>query len=155
MKLSKAEQWLDAPIPHVDSSGLHLEAGPSEARQYFQTMYDLIYLAFLSDSTRVATFQLGRENGGGPHDMLSKAVDLGGAHGLTHAVKRRTDGRILEHITAIRLKNSGDLLVNLEIPLSQVGTETCLIILSPCMGLLPVAFISHEITPSSPPEEKT
>ena len=68
--------------------------------------------------------------------------------------KRRTDGRILEHITGIRLKNSGDLLVNLEIPLSQVGTETCLIILSPCMGLLPVAFISHEITPSSPPEEK-
>ena len=89
VKLSKAEQWLDAPIPEVDSSGLHLEAGPSEARQYFQTMYDLIYLAFLSDSTRVATFQLGRENGGGPHDMLSKAVDLGGAHGLTHAVKKK------------------------------------------------------------------
>ena len=89
VKLSKAEQWLDAPIPDVDSSGLHLEAGPSEARQYFQTMYDLIYLAFLSDSTRVATFQLGRENGGGPHDMLSKAVDLGGAHGLTHAVKKK------------------------------------------------------------------
>ena len=87
VKLSKAEQWLDAPIPEVDSSGLHLEAGPSESRQYFQTMYDLIYLAFLSDSTRVATFQLGRENGGGPHDMLSKAVDLGGAHRLTHAVK--------------------------------------------------------------------
>lgn len=89
VKLSKAEQWLDAPIPEVDSSGLHLEAGPSEARQYFKTMYDLIYLAFLSDSTRVATFQLGRENGGGPHDMLSKAVDLGGAHGLTHAVKKK------------------------------------------------------------------
>lgn len=89
VKLTKAEQWLDAPIPEVDSSGLHLEAGPSEARQYFQTMYDLIYLAFLSDSTRIATFQLGRENGGGPHDMLSKAVDLGGAHGLTHAVKKK------------------------------------------------------------------
>ena len=50
-------------------------------------MYELIYLAFLSDSTRVATFQLGRENGEGPHDMLSLAVGLGGAHGLTHAVK--------------------------------------------------------------------
>ena len=87
VKLVKAQQWLDAPIPEVDSSGLHLEAGPSEAKQYFQTMYDLIYLAFLSDSTRIATFQLGRENGGGPHDMLSKAVGLGGAHRLTHAVK--------------------------------------------------------------------
>ncbi|GIS29198.1 MAG: hypothetical protein CM15mP130_2280 [Verrucomicrobiota bacterium] len=69
----------------------------------------------MSDSTRVATFQLGRENGGGPHDMLSKAVDLGGAHGLTHAVKKKDGWKNLEHITAIRLKNSGDLLVNLEI----------------------------------------
>jgi hypothetical protein len=51
-------------------------------------MYELIYLAFLSDSTRVATFQLGRENGEGPHDLLSLAVGLGGAHGLTHEVKR-------------------------------------------------------------------
>jgi hypothetical protein len=30
---------------------------------------------------------LGRENGEGPHDLLSLAVGLGGAHGLTHAVK--------------------------------------------------------------------
>jgi hypothetical protein len=89
VKLTKAQQWLDAPFPQVDSSSLHLEAGPKEARQYFQTMYDLIYLAFLSDSTRVATFQLGRENGGGPHDLLSKAVGLGAAHGLTHAVKNK------------------------------------------------------------------
>ncbi|MBT3636696.1 MAG: hypothetical protein HN531_07145, partial [Opitutae bacterium] len=26
---------------------------------------------------------------GGPHDLLSKAVDLGAAHGLTHAVKKK------------------------------------------------------------------
>jgi hypothetical protein len=51
-------------------------------------MYELIYLAFLSDSTRVATFQLGRENGEGPHDLLSLAVGFGGAHGLTHEVKK-------------------------------------------------------------------
>jgi hypothetical protein len=58
-KLTKAQQWLNTPLPKVDSSHLHLEAGPAEAKQYFQSMYDLIYLAFLSDSTRVATFQLG------------------------------------------------------------------------------------------------
>jgi hypothetical protein len=87
VKLSKAQKWIDTPIPSVDTSKLHLEATPEEARLYFQTMYELIYLAFLSDSTRVATFQLGRENGEGPHDLLSKAVGLNGAHGLTHAVK--------------------------------------------------------------------
>jgi hypothetical protein len=88
VKLAKAQQWLDTPIPKVDTSNLHLDADPKEARLYFQTMYELIYLAFLSDSTRSATFQLGRENGEGPHDLLSRAVGLGGAHGLTHAVKK-------------------------------------------------------------------
>lgn len=88
LKLTKAQHWIDTPVPAVDTRNLHLEATPAEARLYFQTMYELIYLAFLSDSTRVATFQLGRENGEGPHDLLSKAVGLGGAHGLTHAVKQ-------------------------------------------------------------------
>lgn len=88
VKLAKAQQWIDTPIPEVDTKNLHLNAEPKEARLYFQTMYELIYLAFLSDSTRVATFQLGRENGEGPHDLLSKAVGLGGAHALTHAVKK-------------------------------------------------------------------
>jgi hypothetical protein len=87
-KLTKAQKWIDAPIPVVDTSNLTLEAEPKEARLYFKTMYELIYLAFLSDSTRVATFQLGRENGEGPHDLLSLAVGLGGAHGLTHEVKK-------------------------------------------------------------------
>lgn len=88
LKLEKAQMWIDKPIPKVDTRNLHLDAEPKEARLYFQTMYELIYLAFLSDSTRVATFQLGRENGEGPHDLLSKAVGLGAAHGLTHEVKK-------------------------------------------------------------------
>ena len=88
VKLAKAQRWIDTPVPQVDTGRLHLDAEPKEARLYFQTMYELIYLAFLSDSTRVATFQLGRENGEGPHDLLSLAVGLPGAHGLTHAVKK-------------------------------------------------------------------
>lgn len=88
VKLSKAQRWIDTPIPEVDTSNLTLDADPQEAKLYFETMYELIYLAFASDSTRVTTFQLGRENGEGPHDLLSKAVGLGGAHGLTHAVKK-------------------------------------------------------------------
>jgi len=88
LKLVKAQKWIDTPIPKVDTRNLHLEAEPKEAKLYFQTMYELIYLAFLSDSTRVATFQLGRENGEGPHDLLSLAVGLGAAHHLTHEVKK-------------------------------------------------------------------
>ncbi|HEY4258691.1 MAG TPA: DUF1552 domain-containing protein, partial [Schlesneria sp.] len=88
LKLAKAQRWIDTPVPQIDTQNLHLEAEPKEARLYFKTMYELIYLAFLSDSTRAATFQLGRENGEGPHDLLSLAVGHGGAHGLTHEVKK-------------------------------------------------------------------
>jgi hypothetical protein len=88
VKLAKAQKWIDSPVPAIEAAHLHLDATPEEARLYFQTMYELIYLAFLSDTTRVATFQLGRENGEGPHDLLSRAVGLDGAHGLTHAVKQ-------------------------------------------------------------------
>jgi hypothetical protein len=88
LKLAKAQRWIDTPVPQVDMQNLHLEAEPKEARLYFKTMYELIYLAFLSDSTRAATFQLGRENGEGPHDLLSLAVGLNGAHGITHEVKK-------------------------------------------------------------------
>ena len=34
---------------------------PEEPRLYVQTMLDMIYLAFKTDSTRVATYQIGRE----------------------------------------------------------------------------------------------
>lgn len=88
IKLTKSQKWIDTPIPKVDTRNLTLDADPKKARLYFETMYELIYLAFLSDSTRVATFQLGRENGEGPHDLLSMAVGLGNAHALTHAVKK-------------------------------------------------------------------
>jgi len=88
IKLAKAQKWIDTPVPQVDTANIDLDADPKEARLYFQAMYELIYLSFLSDSTRVATFQLGRENGEGPHDLLSRAVGLGGAHGLTHSVKK-------------------------------------------------------------------
>ena len=88
VKLAKAQKWIDTPVPQVDTANLDLDADPKEARLYFQAMYELIYLSFLSDSTRVATFQLGRENGEGPHDLLARAVGLGGAHGLTHSVKK-------------------------------------------------------------------
>ena len=88
VKLAKAQKWIDTPVPQVDTANLDLDADPKKARLYFQAMYELIYLSFLSDSTRVATFQLGRENGEGPHDLLARAVGLGGAHGLTHSVKK-------------------------------------------------------------------
>ena len=42
LKLAKAQKWIDTPIPKVDTRNLHLNAEPTEAKLYFQTMYELI-----------------------------------------------------------------------------------------------------------------
>lgn len=88
VKLIKAQKWLNTPVPNVNASHLKLDSEPKDARSYIQAIYGLTYLAFLSDSTRVATYNYGRENGGGVHDLLSNAIGQGNAHGLTHAVKK-------------------------------------------------------------------
>jgi hypothetical protein len=126
VKLAKAQKWVDMPVPTVDTSRLHLDAEPKEARLYFQTMYELIYLAFLSDSTRTATFQLGRENGEGPHDLLSLAVDLPGAHGLTHAVKKPGGWKNLGTYNRYQAEEFGRFVQRLKDTPEPVGKGTML-----------------------------
>ena len=51
-------------------------------------MFELIYLAFRTDSTRVATYQIGRENGVGRSDHLARAVGFNLSHQLSHDTKK-------------------------------------------------------------------
>ncbi len=87
-KVEKAKQWVNAPLPNVDADSLNLEIGTEEPRQYLQTMFELIYLAFKTDSTRVATYQIGRENGVGRSDHLARAVGFNLSHQLSHDTKK-------------------------------------------------------------------
>lgn len=87
IKVEKAKRWLDVPLPTVDSESLNLELTTDEPREYLQTMFELIYLAFRTDSTRVATYQIGRENGVGRSDHLARAVGFNLAHQLSHETK--------------------------------------------------------------------
>jgi hypothetical protein len=86
-KVERAKRWIDIPLPTVAAEGLSLEATPDDPRNYVQTMYDLMYLAFRTDSTRTATFQLGRENGIGHSDHLARAVGFPLSHQLSHDTK--------------------------------------------------------------------
>jgi len=86
-KMEKAKRWQSIPLPNVDGHGIDLDAGLDAPRAYFQSMLDLVHLAFRTDSTRVATYQVGRENGVGQSDHLSKAVGFPLAHQLSHDTK--------------------------------------------------------------------
>ncbi|TWT73160.1 DUF1552 domain-containing protein [Allorhodopirellula solitaria] len=87
VKVEKAKRWLDAPMPQLDGDLPNLELTTEEPREYLRTMFDLIYLAFKTDSTRVATYQIGRENGVGRSDHLARAVGFNLAHQLSHETK--------------------------------------------------------------------
>ena len=86
-RVEKARHWINTPLPVVKADHMKLDITPDEPRAYVQTMFELIYLAFKTDSTRVATYQIGRENGFGISDHLAKAVGFTLAHSLTHETK--------------------------------------------------------------------
>ncbi len=87
VKVEKAKRWLNIPLPTVNVDHLKLDITPEEPRGYLRTMYELMYLAFQTDSTRVATYQLGRENGVGVSDYLARAVGFNLTHQLSHKTK--------------------------------------------------------------------
>ena len=88
VKVEKAKRWLNIPLPQVEVDHLQLDVTPDDPRNYLRTMYELIYLAFKTDSTRVATYQLGCENGVGISDYLGRAVGFKLTHQLSYETKK-------------------------------------------------------------------
>ena len=84
LRVQKAKEWVNRPLPSVDRDKMEADITPETPREYVRSMLDMIYLAFKTDSTRVATYQIGRENGAGVSDRLARAVGFSLAHKLTH-----------------------------------------------------------------------
>ncbi|MBC8355208.1 MAG: DUF1552 domain-containing protein [Planctomycetes bacterium] len=66
-RVQRLESWIDIPKPEIDSKGLQLESQPHNAHDrpmWIDVMMDLSYLAFVTDTTRVITYEWSREAGG-------------------------------------------------------------------------------------------
>lgn len=84
--IERMEQWSDTPKPEVDASSLALKATVNEPELFIDTMYDLIYLAFKTDSTRYATYMLQSMIDGPWNEMPKNALGLpAGHHRLAHS----------------------------------------------------------------------
>ena len=84
--IERMQSWSDTPKPEVDSEDLSLKATVNEPALFIQTMYELIYLAFRTDSTRYVTYMLQSMIGGPWDDMPRNALGLpAGHHRLAHA----------------------------------------------------------------------
>ncbi len=59
--VERSQRWLEIPRPELrdeERTMLHLDSDDEAPLQFIRTMYDLMYLAFRTDSTRVATYQI-------------------------------------------------------------------------------------------------
>ena len=86
-RLNRAEDWLGKAMPDVDRTKINLDVSPKGPSDFIRAMFDLIVLAFETDTTRVATYQICAEDGVGICDRFPAILQIGksgGHHGLSH-----------------------------------------------------------------------
>lgn len=87
-QIARTDAWLEIPKPKIGESEVNLDALPDNPEEYIKTMFDLVFLAFRTDSTRVCTYQISREDGRGTGDAFPVALGLNGHHALSHAARK-------------------------------------------------------------------
>jgi hypothetical protein len=87
-RVERTSQWTHEDLPKVDTKGLNLEVSHRDPQEYIRCMYDLIYLAFQTDSTRFATLMLESENSNGS-EMWNYANYALGYKGATHDIAHK------------------------------------------------------------------
>ena len=86
-RLVRAEKWIDEALPQVDPGRINLDVSPQGPQDFIRTMFDLIVLAFETDTTRVATYQLCAEDNVGICDSFPSIIGLvkgKGHHSISH-----------------------------------------------------------------------
>lgn len=87
-RVERTSQWTHTELPQVDTKGLNIEVSHKEPQEYIRCMYDLIYLAFQTDSTRYATLMLESEQSQGS-ELWNYATYVLGYKGATHDIAHK------------------------------------------------------------------
>lgn len=87
-RVERTSQWTEQPLPQLDTKGLNLEVSHKDPQEYIRCMYDLIYLAFRTDSTRFATLMLESEQSSNS-EMWNYATYVLGYQGSTHDIAHK------------------------------------------------------------------
>ncbi len=91
-RVERTSKWTHEELPKIDTKGLNLEATHHQPTEFIRCMYDLIYLAFQTDTTRFATFMTESEYS--TDNLVGHFAKVlfgykGNTHGLAH---ERPDG---------------------------------------------------------------
>lgn len=85
-RIGRAQAWLDVPKSVVPESQFKLDIDPLQdgPTQYIDAMYQLIHSAFVTDSTRVASYAIVDESPGALACRFPEAIGLPHHHSMTH-----------------------------------------------------------------------
>ena len=61
-KIKRSEKWANTPFPKVNRTSADFDTDTASAAEFFDLMYEVIFLAFQTDQTRVASLMYGAEN---------------------------------------------------------------------------------------------
>ena len=169
-EIQRMERWMETPKPKVSADELSLNAAAQGPEAFIRTMYNLIYLAFKTDSTRYATYMLQSMNaewgkitkalGVVPHHLLAhNATSLGGEHFvklgkydkfqadlLAEFITKLADtpegeGTMLDHTVVLYGTSNSQTHVNTDYPLMLLGGDN--------LGLKHGTF--HKLGDTKPP----
>ncbi len=115
LRVQRQVAWIDVPKPKVSAAGLQLNSQPGNAHDrpmWLDVMLELSYLAFLTDTTRVITFEWSREAGGfggggeNHHELSHHGGDAGMLRKLA-AIDRFHIERLARFLTFLRSTEEG------------------------------------------------
>ncbi|MGB0143650.1 MAG: DUF1552 domain-containing protein [Akkermansiaceae bacterium] len=87
-RVERTSQWTHEELPKIDTKGLNLEASYQDPTEYLRCMYDLLYLALQTDSTRFASFMTESEHSTG-NPVGNFANQIFGYTGATHDIAHK------------------------------------------------------------------
>jgi len=108
-RLQKAEQWQHKPKPRVDAEPLVELRDLNDITGRAKQFYDIMYLALLTDSTRVMTYSVGDSNA-----VASLPGITMNYHDLSHHGQDPEKLKQLAIIESAHLKLFGDFLIKLK-----------------------------------------
>lgn len=87
-RVERTSKWTHESLPEVDTKGLNLNASHKDPKEYIRCMYDLVFLAFQTDSTRFASLMLESENSSNS-ELWNYANYVLGYKGATHDIAHK------------------------------------------------------------------
>lgn len=90
-RVQRAQRWLDIPKPQVDAEAFDMAVDQKAPREYLRAMYDLMFLAVQTDTTRLITYMIGQVAGATTiANAFPACVGLpGNWHGLAHGAGKQ------------------------------------------------------------------